>query len=272
MTALITATLGVFIGLLMALTGAGGGVLAVPLLVFALGMPVHTAASISLLTMALAATVGALMAFQAGDLRYRAALFMGVIGTLVSPLGYWLAHQVNARWIQALFAAVLCWVSFRSLFLQGQTRGIDELPDAQVAPAPCELNPETGRFLWTLPCARALLAAASVTGLLSGLLGVGGGFVLVPALQRFTRLSLQSISGTALGVIALVSWWGAGVSWLHGTLEPSQALPFSLAAVTGMVLGRRLGQSVDPTIVRRLFGTLCAVVAMMMAVKAYSGG
>lgn len=73
------------------------------------------------------------------------------------------------------------------------------------ATTPCQLGYDQGRLIWNWRCARALAWAGIVTGFLSGLLGVGGGFVVVPALKKATNLPIQSILATSLAVIALIS-------------------------------------------------------------------
>jgi hypothetical protein len=98
----------------------------------------------------------------------------------------------------------------------------------------------TGRFVWTRPCARALTLSGSIAGLLSGLLGVGGGFVMVPALRRYTDLAMQSAVATSLAVIALISASGVVASAASGTLAWGIALPFSAGALVGMLGGRTL--------------------------------
>lgn len=90
---LISPSLGVLVGILMGLTGAGGGILSVPLLVFALHLPVAQVAPISLCAIALAAGVGALLGFRNKILRYKAAGLMAIFGLLFSPIGLWLATK-----------------------------------------------------------------------------------------------------------------------------------------------------------------------------------
>ena len=114
---LISPALGILIGLLMGLTGAGGGILSVPLLVFVLHLTVAEAAPIALSAIALAAGVGALMGLRDHILRYKAAGLMALFGLLLSPLGLWLAQRVPNGPLLILFGCVLLSVSIR-LFRQ----------------------------------------------------------------------------------------------------------------------------------------------------------
>jgi uncharacterized membrane protein YfcA len=83
-----------------------------------------------------------------------------------------------------------------------------------------------------------LLMSGSFAGLLTGLLGIGGGFVIVPALQRYTNLVMQSIISTSLAVIALVSMTGVVSSVLAGSLNWVIAIPFCAGALSGIIGGR----------------------------------
>ena len=92
---LTSAGLGVIVGIILALTGAGGGILAVPLLLFGVGLSVAEAGPIGLLAVGTAAALGAAFGLQARIVRYRAAVFMAGAGALVSPIGVWLAHRID---------------------------------------------------------------------------------------------------------------------------------------------------------------------------------
>jgi uncharacterized membrane protein YfcA len=185
---LIAPALGIFVGILMGLTGAGGGILSVPLLVFALQLKVAEAAPIALTAIALAAGVGALLGYKNKILRYRAAIFMALFGLLISPLGLWLAQRIPNHPLLILFSCTLFYVSTR-LYLEARNEILGIQPKAQLPP-PCLLNAQYGKLNWNIPCARALMFSGGLAGFLSGLLGVGGGFIIVPALPifRFNRL------------------------------------------------------------------------------------
>lgn len=223
----VALALGVAVGIIMALTGAGGGVLAVPMLVFGigLGLGISQAVPVGLLAVGMAAALGAGIGLKAGIVRYKAALLMAGAGVLLAPLGVWLANSVDNRWLTVLFAFILLIVAYRTY----RQSAIDQ-PGARPADArepPCVVGGDTGKFIWTTRCARALAVSGSVAGLLSGLLGVGGGFVIVPALKRYTDLAMQSIIATSLAVIALVSVSGVASSALAGKLNWTIALPFA---------------------------------------------
>ncbi|HEY5799803.1 MAG TPA: sulfite exporter TauE/SafE family protein [Burkholderiaceae bacterium] len=255
--------LGLLIGAVMALTGAGGGILAVPLLVFVLGLGVAQAAPVGLLAVGLAALLGAAIGLRHGVVRYKAAMLMALAGMACAPLGVWSAARLDTRWLSGLFAAVLLFVAFRTFRLT-------LAPPAAVArPAPpCVLSSETGRFIWTTRCARAMAGTGSVAGLLSGLLGVGGGFVIVPALGRYTTLGMQSIIPTSLAVTSFVTLSGVVSSAWSGKLAWNLAAPFAAGALAGMLAGRRAAPRLAGPQLQRGFAAMAAVVAAGMLYKA----
>jgi uncharacterized membrane protein YfcA len=104
-------------------------------------------------------------------------------------------------------------------------------------------------------------------GFLSGLLGVGGGFVIVPALKRYTDLPVQSIVATSLGVLAIISSGGVVFSAVSGNLDLSLAAPFSLGALCGLLIGRSLGKKLSGPRLQQIFAILTFGVAISLAIK-----
>ena len=257
--------LGLVIGIILALTGAGGGILAVPLLVFGLQMGVAQAGPIGLLAVGMAAALGALLGLRDGIVRYRAALLIAVAGMLLSPAGLWLAHRIDNRSLSVLFAIVLLLVAVRTW--RQARRPVATCSNAPAALYPCQRSADSGRFIWTSACARALALSGTVAGLLSGLLGVGGGFVMVPALQRYTDLPMRSVVATSLAVIALVSVTGVATSAATGGVVWPVALPFSAGALAGMLGGRALAARLAGPHLQIGFAVISAAVAVGMIVK-----
>ncbi len=260
---LISAGLGLIVGIILALTGAGGGILAVPLLVFGVGLRLAEAGPIGLLAVGMAAALGAGLGLIAGTVRYKAALLMAGTGMLISPFGIWLADRVDNRWLSILFALVLLLVAYRA-FRQAQPRG--EEPPRERTP-PCILDTESGRFVWTARCARTLALSGTVAGFLSGLLGVGGGFVLVPVLQRYTDLAMQAVVATSLAVIALVSVSGVVSGALAGNLNWKIAVPFCAGSLAGMMGGRLISSRLAGPQLQYGFAAVSALVAVGMIGK-----
>jgi uncharacterized membrane protein YfcA len=262
------AVLGMVVGLILALTGAGGAIIAVPLLIFGLDWDVGRAAPVALLAVGASAALGTALGLRAKIVRYRAAALIAVVGSLITPLGIYAAHQLPARPLTLIFAAVLMFVSLR-LYRQAR-REMSGAPDpeAEQDAAACKLSSETGRFTWTARCTQALTQAGALTGFLSGLLGVGGGFVVVPALRRSTDLPMNAVVATSLMAVALISLSTVTASALAGKLDYTVAIPFALGAMLAMLAGRRLASRLAGPRLQQGFALVAGTVAISLAVRA----
>ena len=259
----LTVFLGALVGIVMGLTGAGGGILAVPLLVFGLHLTIVEAGPVAMLAVGISATVGALLGLKANIVRYRATLLIAVSGILMAPLGVWIANRLDTRLMNLIFAAVLGWVAYKTLY-----EIYRKDPELQIKDAPpCIRNNHSGRFIWTNTCAVALSLSGTIAGALSGLLGVGGGFVIVPALQRYTDFDMQSVIATSLAIIALVSLTSVGASVYAGHLNFGIGLPFVTGSVLGMGAASIIGPRLPQKYLKTAFGIMCFIVAIAMIVK-----
>lgn len=262
---MITAsTLGWAIGMLLGLTGAGGGILAVPALMFGLHMPLADAAPVALIAVGAAAAVGAAQGLRQGLVRYKAALLMAVAGGLTAPAGLLLARQLPAAWLSLGFAAIMLVVAAR---MAGPSRAAAG-PDAAAPAKPCRLSPETGKFIWTGRTAATLGAIGAASGLCTGMLGVGGGFIIVPAFSRFTDARMHCIVSTSLMIIALVSAATVASAAAHGLALTAPQWAFVGAAVIGMAISRSFAHRVPQAGLRRAFALVCVAVAAMLAWRA----
>lgn len=259
----LAAALGLVVGLILALTGAGGGILAVPLLVFGTGIGVAEAGPIGLLAVGMAAALGAVLGLRAGQVRYRAALLIAATGMLLSPIGLWAARLVDGRWLGLLFAVTLFYVALRTW-----RQAAGPAATGPMNTPVCVRGERTGRFVWTRSCMRALGLSGALAGFLSGLLGVGGGFVMVPALQRYTDLTVKPAVATSLAVIAIISVAGVAAAAAQGGIDWSTAGPFAGGALAGMLGGRSLAARVAGPALHKAFAVVSALVALGMLTKA----
>ena len=265
---LISPILGLIVGLLMGLTGAGGGILSVPFLVIGLGLTIVEASPIAMVTIAISASLGAIIGLRKKILRYKAALLMASFGLILSPFGIWLAHQLPNQPLSLLFSLVLTIVSSR-LFIQARNDLLGKTPPETAAP-PCQLDQSIGKLIWTVPCARYLMFSGSVAGFLSGLLGVGGGFILVPALRKFTDLPVQSIVATSLGVLAIISTGNAVLATAYGTMSWGLAMPFIGGSVVGLIGGKLLETKISGPRILQIFAIFTFGVALSMFYQTFS--
>jgi uncharacterized protein len=274
---MLAAVLGSLVGIVLGLTGAGGSVFAVPLLVFGLGWSLPQATPVALLAVCAAAAFGTLSSWRSGLIARRAALVAGVLGSLTAPLGIALAARLPQRVLVAVFALVMTIVALRMLRQSAQApadasivRGDPAISVTDGAPV-CRVDSATSRLRWTRPCAAALGLAGAATGLLSGALGVGAGFVIVPTLRAVTELSMQACVATSLMTITIVSAAAAAAHVAaHGgvALQLAVAGPFVAGALVGMLASRLAAPRLSAPLLQRVFAALMILAAALLLWRA----
>ncbi len=265
-TLVLAGVLGGAIGALLGLTGAGGGVLAMPALMLGLGLGLTEAVPVSLAAVALAATLGAVVGLRKGIVRYRAAMLMAALGMVSAPVGLWLGHEIPQTVLTVVFCLLMLYIAARML-------------RKRPAPAPgeaclveernCMLDPLTGRFKWNTRCSFTLGLIGCTAGLFTGMLGVGGGFLILPAFRQFSDLSMQAASATSLAVIALVSASTATGSLLHGGGFDSTGLTFIVATASGLMVARAFSARIPEHWLQRGLGVVILGVALVWLGKQF---
>lgn len=263
MPEIISIVLGLFVGIVLALTGAGGAILSIPLLVFFLNLGITQAAPIGLFALMLSAGVGALIGLKNGLVRYKAAALMAVCGICLAPIGIGLTYYLPTNLLGILFAITLLYVAWSMWREPLLTLPVDCSPNTQ----PCQTNPVTSKLFWTAPCTARLVLTGGLAGLLSGLLGVGGGFVIVPALRKVSNFNTETIIATSLTIIALVSASGFLSYALHDSINWPIALPFAISTFLGMLISRLFTQKIPAKVNRRAFAVLAFIVAIALLIK-----
>ncbi len=257
--------LGMLVGLVLGLTGAGGGILAIPALTLGLGWTLAQATPVALLAVGMAAALGALDGLRRGLVRYKAAALMAIVGSSTSPIGLYLARLLPAKALVLMFSAVMMFVSLR-MFMQARA---DAREDASIGALEknCMLNPATGRLTWNARCSMTLVSIGATSGLLTGLLSVGGGFLIVPAFRKFSDVRIHAVVSTSLMVVALVSLGTLGNLMSQGVSLSSEGVMFIAATLAGMVAGRVTAPHVSAQWLQQGFAALCAVIGVLMLAK-----
>jgi hypothetical protein len=262
----ISLFLGVLIGIVLGLTGAGGGVLAVPALVAGMGWSMQQAAPVALIAVAGSAALGAAEALRRGLVRYKAAGLMVLCGLPFTKVGVTVAHLLPQQWLLGIFAVVILIVAVRLL------RHTMSPKQASHKQALARIDPDTGRLRWIWPSGFLFAGVGAITGFMTGLLGVGGGFVIIPAMRRYTEVPVHGIVATSLLVIALVGGGGGGVDVLHGAQLPMPAtILFAISTALGLGVGRTLSSRLSEITVQRLFALVLIVAAASLMIKAAYG-
>lgn len=248
----------------MGLTGAGGGMLALSALVLLLDWNMQIATPVALMAVTAGAYIGGIDGLRKKLVRYRAALLMALTGAPMAVAGVYVARMVSQKWLMFCFALVLIWVATR-LIKQNRLLPKDE-EERQVL---ARLNPVTGRFDWVMNTVSVIASIGGTAGFMTGLLGVGGGFVIVPLLRHYSNISMHAAVATSLLVIALVGTVGVSTALLNGVSIPVEfTAQFIVATIIGMLAGRRLVALLSARTVQKIFAILLLLVAVGMLVKA----
>lgn len=263
--------IGVLIGLVLGLTGAGGSVMAVPLLMGVLGLSLPVSAGLSLGAVALAALFGVLLRWSSREVVWPLVAVTGAGGILMAPAGQWLAARLPETFLVAAFALLVGVVAvrmWRQAALDPESTCVVRAGGAlsqSIEGAACSLSP-SGRFEWRWPCMQRLLLVGAITGVLSGLFGVGGGFVIVPMLVLISGLAMPQAVATSLAVIMLVSASGfAGFLWQQSL--PALFWPLAGGALAGMLAGSGLGRLIAGPLLQKMFVVLMLGLVVWMTAR-----
>ncbi len=254
--------IGLFLGIVMGLTGAGGGILSVPLIISFTQLTIAEAAPVGLMTILSASSVSAILGLKHGHVRYRAAILMSIFGIIFSAMGLWVAHHTSNHILSILFSIVLLWSAFNTLRSKGDLN--------QKGTMTCDQNPNTKRFIWTKKCSLFMMLSGSLAGFLSGMLGVGGGFIIVPALRKLSSLSHQSIIATSLTTISIISLFIVLTSNLAlQNINWNIALSCLIGSIAGIVVAKSIHNKLNTDMFNKIFAFLLIAVALLLISRSH---
>ncbi|EMD98042.1 MULTISPECIES: sulfite exporter TauE/SafE family protein [Stutzerimonas stutzeri subgroup] len=235
--------IGLILGLLLGLTGAGGSLVALPLLL-SLHLPLRDAIGVSLGAVAMSALIGAIPRARLGQVAWRPVMLLAVCGLPGNAAGQWLGQFIPERALIIGFCLLVLWSAWR-MWRGANLPAKENVKDRQLA----------------------LPGIGVGVGLLSGLMGVGGGFLIVPALLWFTSLSLLSAMATSMAVIAVVS--GGGFLLYLTDAEPPLPLlgGLALGGAFGVLAGNRLAQYLNSSLLQRLFALMLVTVSLSLGIQ-----
>lgn len=263
--ALLASPLGVLVGVVVGALGGGGSILVVPVLVFIVGQDVVDATSTSLVVVGVASAVGAYGHWRSGRVRLATGLVFGVVGIPGSVAGSLVNRGVDDDVLLLAFAGLVLVAAWRiAVGCPSCTRG----GEAAALAVADESSLRT--VVRTLTPARLakLAVAGTVVGFLSGLFGVGGGFLIVPTLALALDFPMRQAVGTSLLVI-VVNTAAAFVARLGtGTIDWGTTLLFTAAATAGVGVGKRVADRVDAETMQRGFAALLVLVALYTGARA----
>ena len=240
--------LSVVMGLTLGLLGGGGSILTVPILVYVLGMGTKEAIATSLLVVGVVSTVSAAQHARAGNVRFKTGAVFGAVAMIGAYGGGRLAGLLSGTTLLLAFAGLMV-VTSVAMLRKGRATTTSTTAQQDGEPP----------FAWGKVLAQGL-AVGSVTGLV----GAGGGFLVVPALVLLGGLGMQAAIGTSLMVISLNAFAGLAGHLAHVSIDLKVAGVITAAAVAGSLVGVELAKRIDANKLRKAFALFVLAMAAFM--------
>jgi uncharacterized membrane protein YfcA len=263
--AILSVAFGVVVGLSLGALGGGGSIVAVPALVYGLGLTVHEAIPTSLLAVALAAGVGAWAHGRAGNVRVPVAVAFAAAGIVGSVAGAWASHRLADALVLGGLAVLMV---AASVGMWRRARREEAL--VPLTPVGAEPDEEAVTRFDAGTVARVAVVGAGL-GVLTGLFGVGGGFLVVPAMALVLGLSTRAAIGTSLAVITANALAALAAHVGLGGLNVPVAVTFTTGGLIGAFTGQRLTRRVRPAALGRAFAVLVAALGTFTLIQVLLG-
>ncbi len=266
MRALLASPLGFLIGLSLGALGGGGSILAVPALVYAAGQEPQHATTTSLVLVAITAVIGMVPHWRAGKVRLAAGTIFGLAGVGGSLLGSHWNKAADPDVLLLAFSGLMLIAAYAMWRRVRNTQNATLLRSVGAAVAPAAARSARSAQVAPMTVAKVVVAG-TIVGLLTGFFGVGGGFVIVPALVLALGFTMPEAVGTSLLVIAINSVVALSTRLEAGSIEWGTVIPFTIASLLGVVIGTHLASTRDSVSLQRWFVGLLVVVAVYTAVR-----
>lgn len=237
--------LSLLIGVSLGLLGGGGSILTTPILIYALDVEPKAAIATSLLVVGITSAAALVPHARAGNVEWRTGIIFGLAGMAGAAGGGWVAGYLSADLLLLLFAGMM--LATAVAMFRGRKQ-----PTAEAE--------AEGKAI-QVP---KVVAEGLVVGVVTGLVGAGGGFLVVPALTLLGGVPMRKAIGTSLLVIALKSAAGFAGHASHVSIDWPLAGTISVAAVLGSFLGARLTSMIPPEALRKGFAGFVVVMAMFV--------
>lgn len=251
--ALLAIFYGSLVGLSLGLTGGGGAVIAIPLLIYGLGFPYAEATAISLAVIGGTALYGALLQSRKGHVLWIVGAILGFGGIPTVTLGKWVGEALPQNILMLLFALLMTFIGLK-MVLNGKINGHSH-----------EKVRITNRATWkhlTVQKVVLLLFFGAVVGILSGTFGIGGGFFLVPTLDFILKVPIEQATATSLVGIFLIALSGVIInSNLFSAAEVNLGMQFFLGSAAGMTIGAYMKDYLSARTLEILFGSFVIALA-----------
>ncbi len=239
---------GLLSGGALGLTGGGGSILAVPLLVYLVGENIHLAIGTSLVAVGVTSLISSVSYMRQSLVKFKIAFFMAAPGLVSTYLGALMNKQIKGPVLLLIFALLMIYIGY--------------LMTSKKAPGRKE---ETGSSAVNYP---RILTLGFITGLASGFFGIGGGFLLVPALFLGANLKMKEAIATSLFIIFLFGMFGLASYLIQGReINLVISAVFVVGGAVGGILGAYYAKRLDQVLLRRIFSIFIILIGLAVFVE-----
>jgi uncharacterized membrane protein YfcA len=277
---MLAALLGLVIGFVMGGLGGGGGALAVPALVYLLGLTAQDATTTSVVVVGITAVVGVLVRLRGGLIKWRTGLAFGAVGIPSAAVGT-LINQRAAQPVLLLSFAALALIAAIAMIIDSRERPAVSAGSAGPDPEPVAPagRPVERRGAVAVEPRSAVVSSSTtvrvlkivlcgvVIGFLTGFLGVGGGFLMVPALVIVLRMPMMFAVGTSMLIMAINAVAALGARVGVSEFDWAVLVPFTIAAVAASIVGKRVSVRLSSAALGRAFAVMLLLVGAYTAVE-----
>jgi uncharacterized membrane protein YfcA len=264
-SALLLLVGGIAGGVFGSVLGLGGGILIVPMLTLGFGRPLREAVAVSLVSVIVTSTAAAGVYLQRHVANLRLGMVLELFTAIGALVGGLVAFLLDERLLAGLFAALLVYVAVTMLRRPAERR-VDE-GAATEAPASGFVSALAGPG-YTVRNLPGGIAGSALAGVVSALLGVGGGIVKVPTMHLVMGVPLRVATATSNLMIGITATAGAVIYLLRGELDAYIAGPVAFGVFVGAVMGSRTAHRIDVRYLRWVFVLVLAYMAFQMARRA----
>lgn len=253
----------ILIGISLGLIGGGGSILTIPVLVYLFGVPPLSATGYSLFIVGCTSMVGAVKNYRSKHVNIKTALAFSAVSTItVLVVRKFLLHIIPDHLFTVgnyiITKSFMTMVLFAMLMIFAAIKMIAGEPPKDCPE--CATKFQVDKIIFSGLC----------IGLLTGLLGAGGGFLIIPMLIFLFRLPVKMAIGTSLLIIAINNLLGFTGDVIHTTINWSLLLPITVVAVTGIFIGSKLGEKINGNKLRKGFGWFVIIVGIYIIIKEFT--
>ena len=271
---LAAAVLGVFVGICSGLLGIGGGMVMIPAFRLLIGMSPLASTATSLFTIIPTSVSGVISRVRNRTCHPKLGLALGLSGACLSPVGVWLANQAPG-WLVMVAAAIVMGYSAITMFRKalkapraGANAGAAGSSAADKAASPnAAATPDTPAFTVERRHILIGIAIGLGTGLISGFVGVGGGFIMIPLMMSIIGLPMREASGTSLVAVMILAIPGAILQGMLGNIDFVAGIACACGTIPGAYLGGILVKRIPERQLRFTFACFLLIAAILLATQ-----